>query len=131
MSLEQQLDFVVADFARNFDRMCKYSGRAYMMRQTNSKKAEDAGKRVRYNVRYKMKKTNDGWEVFAQWGFWILSLHFPLLKIIRVSPAQIKFEGLFVKVSPTINANPAELQTALKNYLNYCRNLPENTFVNV
>lgn len=131
MSPAQQLEFVVADFARNFDLMCRQTGRSYMMRTTNSKKAEDAGKRVRYNVRYKMKQSGDGWEVFAQWGFWIFSLKFPLLKIIRVPPAHIKFEGLFVTVSPTINQNPAELHHALRNYLNYCRNLPEETFVNV
>lgn len=130
MSPEQQLESVVADFTKNFDLMCRQSGRAYV-RRDKSAKAEDSGKKIRYNVRYKMKRTADGWEVFAQWGFWIFSLKFPLLKIIRVPPAHMKFEGLFVQVSPTINATPAELQNALRNYLNYCYNLPEHTFVNV
>lgn len=131
MNPQADLETVVKNFTVNFDRMCKMTGRAYLMRSTTSSNENVKGG-TRYDVNYQLKTTKNGWKIYAKSRFWLIfSKEFPLLKINKTDDGKITFEGLFVKQSPTINQNPAELHNALSNYLNYCRNLPEETFVNV
>ena len=132
MEENHDLDLVVQNFVSDFNSMCRRTGRAYLLRPVASKKSEDSGKTTRYNVSYKMKTTEDGWEVYAEWRFlFIFSKQFPLLKIKKNGRYGITFEGLYVTASPNIEQKAAALATALNNYLNYCANQPEDSFVRV
>lgn len=133
MQESQNLDLVVRNFVSNFNSMCRQTGRAYLLRPVESSKSEDSGKKNRYNVIYKMKTTAEGWEIYAEARYWLFfTKQFPLLKINKAGGGGgITFEGLYVTASPTVEPRAAALDAALNNYLNYCRNLPEQTFVNV
>jgi hypothetical protein len=129
--MQDNLETVVRAFVWNFNQMCRQTGRSYLERPVSSSKSEDAGKTVRYKITYKMKRTDEGWEIYARWWILFFPKKAPLLKIKRVGSHAIVFEGLYVSGSHTIPQNAVALGTALNNYLNYCARLPAKSFVNV
>jgi hypothetical protein len=131
MNPNQNSEPIVQTFVASFNRMCWETGRNYLLRTKNSKN-ETSKNPSREKVVYKSRATDNGWEIFAESRFlFLFKRRYPLLKINLTITGKIVFEGLFVSQMPAINQNAAELQAALQNYLNYCRNSPEEAFVNV
>jgi hypothetical protein len=130
-NLEQNLDLVVGNFVAAFNQMCWDSGRNYLLRTKNSKN-ESSKNPTRVKVVYRSQRVPGGWEIFAESRYlFFFKNRYPLLNINLNGHGKITFEGLFVTQTPVINQTAAELDAALRNYLNYCRLSPEEAFVNV
>jgi hypothetical protein len=128
---QQNLNLVVERFVADFNRMCEETGRNYLLQPKNSKH-ESSKNPTRYRVTYRARQTASGWKIYAERRFLLFfKKKYPLLDINFAGPHKIAFDGLFVAETKVINRNPAELQAALGNYLNYCRLLPLEAFINV
>ena len=131
MNFDPNLDLVVRNFTANFNQMCRGSHRDYVIRAQNSK-GETNQKPKTYPVEYKMRFTEHSWEVFAEWRKWyIFSKKFPFIEIYETGKGKLKLSGLFTENMPVINKDPQELQQLLQKYLEHCRSLPAQSFVNV
>jgi hypothetical protein len=123
---------VVENFVAEFNRMCRETGRDYLLREKGAT-GESGAVIKRYKVEYKLKTTSYGWEIFGESRrFFFFKNEFPLLTIMTRGDNKLGFLGLFTEKMPRIEPNnPAELHQILQNYLNNCRNMPETAFVNV
>lgn len=126
---EEQIEQVIQGFLNDFNEMCKSMGREHLIRERtyNYESGPRTTKRS-YKVTYVAKKRGRHWKITGKSeGFWIFRRTFPLFKIMQ-SNDKFTFKGLYVKNMTDFGAD--QLKEKLDEYLNICKNLPHDVFVN-
>jgi hypothetical protein len=123
---DEAIDEAIDIFIVNFNEMCKEDRRDFLVREREV--MYEATKSIKqYKVTYKAKKRRRHKEIYAQSGFWIFKRKFPLFKITQ-KDKMIQFEGLYTDSFSSFPDN--KITENLQLFLETCKKLPKNAFIN-
>lgn len=123
---EEQIDYIIDAFLVKFNNMCWNERRDFLIRE-RSVEYESGPKIKKYTVSHIAEKSENEWNIMGiTKGFWIFKKKFPLLKINKFGN-KISFSGLYT--NNITDFDESLLEQKLEQYLETCKNLPQNAFI--
>lgn len=115
-------------FIGAFNAMCKKERRDILLRE-RTVTYESSSSIKTYYVTYAFKKYGDTWKIFglSDGGFWIFRKKFPLFDMVKTKEG-IQFKGLYTSTIPM--ATQDNIEACLEKYIEVCKTLPQNAFIN-
>jgi len=121
-----KIDKIIIDFLEEFNQMCSTTRRDFLIRE-RIVNYEYSSSIKRYDITHQIKRKNDEWLIEGvSVIFWIFKKRFPLLRIKRKNNL-INFTGLFTHSFPDFEV--ALIEDKLKEYIEICKEQPEDVFV--
>ncbi|WP_062057933.1 hypothetical protein [Aquimarina longa] len=123
----ENINRIIETFLSDFNEMCKTNRKDFLLRERMV--TYESGSFIKkYNVTYRLKQKNNSWLIEAvSSGFWIFKKRFLLLRITKTNN-KINFSGLYTSSIPDFEESLIEEK--LKKYIEICKSLPQNAFVN-
>lgn len=123
-----EIDTILGKFISQFNAMCRSERKDFLLRE-RTVNYESSSSVKTYYINYEMKRYNNTWKIYgvSENGFWIFKKKFPLLDLVK-SQDKIIFKGLYTSTIPTATAD--NFQECLDKYIEVCKGLPQNVFIN-